>query len=94
MIRILGDLFRYAAANKKLWLLPLLLVLILVGSLLIVVQNCKGRKETKNTQMSCTKDARLVDAHRQSLIPLVKASTTAIFIRIGDLFTFESHSLK
>ena len=39
MIRILGALFRYAAANKKLWLLPLLLVLILVGSLLIVVQN-------------------------------------------------------
>lgn len=39
MIRILGDLFRYAAANKKLWLLPLLLVLILVGSLLIVAQN-------------------------------------------------------
>ena len=39
VIRILGDLFRYAAANKKLWLLPLLLVLILIGSLLIVAQN-------------------------------------------------------
>ena len=39
MIRILGDLFGYAAANKKMWLLPLMLVLILIGSLLIVAQN-------------------------------------------------------
>ena len=39
MIRILGDLFRFAVANKKLWLLPLLLVLVLVGTLLIVAQN-------------------------------------------------------
>lgn len=39
MIRILGDLFRYAKANKKLWLLPLLLVLVLVGTLLVVAQN-------------------------------------------------------
>ena len=39
MIRILGDLFGYAVANKKLWLLPLLLVLILAGSLLLIMQN-------------------------------------------------------
>ena len=39
VIRILGDLFRFAVANKKLWLLPLLLVLVLVGSLLLIMQN-------------------------------------------------------
>ena len=39
MIRILGDLFRFLRANKKLWLLPLLLVLVVVGGLLLLAQN-------------------------------------------------------
>ena len=35
----LAQLFKFGLANKKLWLFPFMLILILLGAFLIVVQN-------------------------------------------------------
>lgn len=38
MLRVLGELWSFMIARKKLWLLPIVLVLVLVGGLLAFAQ--------------------------------------------------------
>ena len=39
MVRILIDLVAFLRQNKKLWLLPIFIILVIVGGLLLIAQN-------------------------------------------------------
>jgi hypothetical protein len=37
-LRIASEMFEFMASNKKLWLAPVIIVLLLIGSLLVLTQ--------------------------------------------------------